>query len=165
MPAGTPKSPWLSGDVLAGTDLNTELRDQLIALFTPPQAHIVRAAIYTTTTTWADIDSTNLKLLITPLRANATLRIDLQIPLSHSAGGYAQIGFTVDGTRYSNVNGLFQVNPAPAAPTVYSLYRDITGLSAAQHDIRVQWQTGSATLTADGGAYPILFDVIEIGLP
>ncbi len=160
MTTGSPKT-HLTADVLDATALNAELRDQLIAVFTPPQVHIARAASYTTTTTWADVDSTNLKILITPLRANATLRVSCQVPLNHSAGGYGQLALTVDGVRHV----LFQVNPQAVGTTVYALYKEITGLSAAQHDIRLQWQTGSATLSADGVNYPILFDAIEIGLP
>ncbi len=164
MPTFTTVPTFAPDYVVPASDLNVYLRDDMEALATRPQQHISRAANYTlaTTTTWLDIDSTNLKILVTPSRTNATIRVSALINLSHSAAGLAALSFYVDSTtRYI----LWQASPVPANATGYYIAKDIAALSAAQHDIRLQWYTTAATLSADGVNYPIQFDAIEIGIP
>lgn len=104
--AWTAPKTWTDGSVLTAAELNEQLRDNLNFLKAPDNDIKVSVAEYSTTsTTFVDIDNTNLSASITT-SAGAAVLCWFQFPVygAAAAGVPTMIGFNinVDG---SNVTG------------------------------------------------------------
>ena len=143
----TPKT-WSTGEALTASDMNTHIRDNLDALKEPPTASYAcdEASDYTTTsTTFVDVDSTNLSLQITTTGGDVLIGFVGTVQLTTAASILFDVD--VDGTRdggddgicrgYSSTNTLIQT---------IGFVRLITGLSAGSHTFKLQWKTTSGTL-------------------
>ncbi len=139
---------WNPGQVVAASDLNAQLRDNLIYLFARPQGVVKRdnGASYTTTSTsFVDIDGTNLKITLN-ISGSAVL-------LGFTGCGYlAQFDFLIDSTRYASAgaDGLVDAGGALGPICMIGL---VTGLAAGSHTFKVQWKVtgGTGALYAGNG--------------
>lgn len=165
MTVGTPKSPWLSTDVLTDVLLNAELRDQLIALFTRPQGIYTLSADYTTTSvtpTYVDVNSA-VKVTATAERANAIFRVRLTATISLSIANYIWFRLDVDGTPTLS-NPYKFAGAGDAGFATYEWW--IPGLGAGLHTFKPQWTIGAAgTGTIYGATSWSQLTCIEVGLP
>ncbi len=149
-----------AGDVLSAANYNTYLRDNLNYLFSGrPKFAILRdnGASYTTTSTsFVDVDATNLKGTLT-LSGSAVL-IGFQCVLASSGAGgplAPQFDISVDGVRVgaSGADGLMRAS----STTTYvypgvALLALITNLSAGSHTFKVLWKCNQAlTVTMYAG--------------
>lgn len=140
---------WTTGELLTATLMNTELGNQLQALKNPASANYIlnQASNYTTTsTTFVDIDSTNLSLTM------VTGGGDVIIGFSGNAASTGWVNFDValDSVRIGGDDGL--ITAGGYYP--FSFIRLYTGLSAASHNFKLQWKvatSGSGTLYAGAG--------------
>ncbi len=141
---------WSVGELVTASLLNTHLRDNLEFLKTPPTAlyHVNQSTDYTTTSTsFADVDATNLSFNLT------TAGGDVLIVFMGYGGGSARLYFDVaiDSVRMAGDDGfLASVNAANTPITLVALKQ---GLSAGSHTFKLQWKvnSGSATLYAGAG--------------
>ena len=141
---------WSVGQLVTATNLNEQVRDNLEFLKTPPTAlyNVNQGSDYTTTSTsFADVDATNLALTIT------TAGGDVLIGFMGYAGGTARVYFDVliDGVRMAGDDGfLASVNAANTPVTLVALKQ---GLAPGNHTFKLQWKvnSGSATLYAGAG--------------
>jgi hypothetical protein len=133
--------------------LNAHLRDNLNALKAPPSAHFEanETSDYTTTsTTFVDVDATNLTLTITPTGQEVMVHCHGNV-ISSDSWGRVFFDVAVDGSRIGGDDGIVQIqgNITPA----FSFTRLITGLTAGQaHTFKLQWKVGSYTGTLFAGA-------------
>src|SRR5258708_27288320 len=97
------------GQVVTATDLNTYLRDNPNYLYARPNSSIkrVNGSDYTTSSsTFVDIDGTNLSITLTLTGAAVLVCFTANIPSAF--GGNGAFDVVVDGVRYANAtDGLF----------------------------------------------------------
>lgn len=132
--------------------------------------NITGATNYTTaSTTFVDIDSTNLTVTTATPTGGRRYLITLQARIAHStAGATSAFDFTVDATRVvsASTSGsgvrLITINNANKSYEVSIAYVSAS-LAAGAHTIRPQWRTSGATLTAVCATDELLqFAVIEL---
>jgi hypothetical protein len=142
--------------------LNTHLRDQLDFLKAPPTGNktLNEAANYTTnSTSFVDIDSTNLSLTINT--AGGDVLIIFTGTFSHNtAGGRVFLDVSVDGTDMFGDDGLV-THGCETANRQYAvtLVAWKLSLSAGSHTFRLRWRTNTGILTLYAGAGTSLGDV------
>jgi hypothetical protein len=152
----TPKT-WNTGDLVTATDLNTHLRDNLDALKGPPTGSYVlnQGSDYTTTSTsFVDLDATNLSLTITTTGGDVLV---VFAGTGLTAGGNAvYLDITLDGTRVGGNDGIVDIyNGYFPIPLVYLL----RSVSAGSHTIKLQWKVSGGTGTLFAGAGTSAFDL------
>ncbi len=150
---------WTPGQIVAASDLNSQLRDDLNYLLAGrPTGFVVRSGTsdYTTSsTTFVDVDATNLILTLT-LNSSRVLLVASALINASASGGACYLDWIVDSTtRAGGTSGL--VNNAVAgggtqvhAVTAIGLF---TGLSAGAHTFKLQARgngTGSANILNNG---------------
>jgi hypothetical protein len=148
----TPKTDYLTGDLVTAQEMNdigndlSWLKDLAVVEYT-----LDEGSDYTTTsTTFVDVDATNLALTITTdggdvlvhfhgvCQANYTNRVDFDVEL--------------DGTRLGGDDGIAAMQER--TEVTVSFTRLITGLSAGEHTFKLQWKasdSNGATLYAGAG--------------
>lgn len=103
----------------------------------------------TTSTSFVDVDATNLALTITTTGGDVEVHFDGN---AYNASLTEQIFFDVDvdGTREGLDDGfIYIITNSGKQP---SFTRLITGLSAASHTFKLQWKTTASTATIPAGA-------------
>ena len=104
--AWTQPKTWAS-EPLTSTDMNTHLRDNLEALKDPPSNNyeLNEASNYTTTsTTFVDVDATNLSLTI--VTHGGDIMVHFHGMFDHNTnGGYVFLDVDLDGTRIAGDDG------------------------------------------------------------
>lgn len=152
---------WSAGELVTASLFNTHLRDQLNALKAPPTDYynVDEASNYTTTSTsFTDVDATDLALSITTTggdilvmfsgsyNVNNTIgRLFLEIDLDGSAQATNDGALAYYGNGITNIDG---------AILPISFQRWLFGVSAGAHVIKLQWKVSSghtATLYAGAG--------------
>jgi hypothetical protein len=159
----TPQT-WVAGSVVSAAQLNEQLRDNLTYLLSRPHQRIIRNAGYSTTSTsFVDIDSTNLSITLT-LSSGAVL-VGLEANVSYDAGGGSRPVFdiTIDGARYANAvaTGLGGITGPSGAFTAHLSFTVlVVGLTVGSHVFRPVWRnsvTGATSLVS-----PVVFWALEV---
>lgn len=146
--AWTSPKTW-TAEPLTSSDLNTHLRDNLNALKDPPSNKYTfndSADWTTTSTSFVDIDTTDLSLAITTYGGDVLVHF---FGTTTTSAGQIFFDFTVDGTRNGGDDGLVRV-PSTLTPTSFTVL--VEGLSAASHTFKMQWKVSSGTATLYAGA-------------
>lgn len=110
-------------------------------------------ADYSYTGAWAAVDTTNLRLTVTPGITNQRVRLLATFSVV-SGGAVADFDFLIDGaTRLGGTSGLMQVVNGYNGPvTVIGQY---TNLSLASHTFDLAWTTGGTAWVIKRSSYPI----------
>lgn len=148
--AWTQPKTWTSEPLTSG-DLNTHLRDNMEALKDPPGDSYVadESTNYSTTSTsFVDVDSTNLSFTITTNGGDVLFHGHWTASLT---AGFAFYDIEVDGVRVGGDDGIVRHSTGSGSETL-SFTRLITGLSAGSHTFKMQWRTTSGTITMYAGA-------------
>lgn len=136
------------GNPLPTSKLNDIINNQKY-FRTPPQLTYTRALAagnYTVTTTFSDIDGTNLAGTLTTT-GNPVLAILQAGKIGNSAAGTISLDLLVDGVSQSNLGlGIIVVSGATEFKPV-NLVIPIFGLAAGAHTFRWQWKTSTGTAT------------------
>jgi hypothetical protein len=158
----TPVKTWADNNLVAASDLNAEIRDRMDFLKSPPTAQYTlnQASDYTTTSTsFVDVDGTNLVLTITTAGGDVLIGFS---GLVGNNGNTQNVLFDVllDGVRIGGDDGLIGMRTAAAgAASPVSLLFLKTGLSAGSHTFKLQWRTTATTATLYAGAGTANFDL------
>src|SRR5512134_3501672 len=95
---------WFAGELLTASLLNTHLRDNLNALkFLPKDRFVDNAASYSTTsTTFVDVDTTNLTLTIETTGGDALVLVTGTVSITGALWtDRVNLGVTCDGTLHT----------------------------------------------------------------
>lgn len=156
--AYTSPRTWVAGETVTAALLNTHLRDNLIALKDPPtdSYNVNEASDYnTTSTTFVDIDATDLALTITTTGGDVLVGFSGSIEENTGALEFVYLDVAVDGTRRGGDDGILMIgNTVSTEPQVMSFVYLVTGLSAGSHTFKLQWKVsagGDATMWAGAG--------------
>jgi hypothetical protein len=152
----TPKT-WNVDELLTAANLNTHLRDNLNALKSPPTGHYEcnEASDYTTTSTsFVDVDGTNLALTFTT--SGGDVLVHFHASVMHMASGRIYFDVAVDGNRVAGDDGIvggYVANSPSGYPMAQMTFtRLLIGLSAGEHTVKSQWKTSASTAKLYAGA-------------
>lgn len=145
----TPKT-WTAGNTLTAAELNEQVRDNLDFLYNKPGADYVmdEAVNYTTTsTTFVDVDASNLALTITTGGGDVLVWLSNAYMTCTIRDG-VHFDIDVDGSRAGGDDGIakaeFITNASGSAgATNYaslSMTYLVTGLAAGSHTFKLQWR-------------------------
>lgn len=172
MPTWTLPKTWLTGEALTASDMNTHIRDNLDYVkdradylearvdATPDEYTLNESADYTTTSsTYVDVDATDLAITITTTKPNANVLVHFDGVVEMSPGSAHHIFFDVDvdGSPLGGDDGLISTthintNTATARRSI-AFTRLITGLSEGSHTFKLQWKmTGASAAKLFAGA-------------
>jgi len=153
--AWTAPTTRATGNLITASIWNTDIVDNLDALKAPPTDTAEVTSGYTTTSTsFVNVDGTNLSLSIT------TTGGDLLVHF-HGAGDnlttatFTYFDFTVNGTRQGSADGItYFGRDATNDQYPVSFSRLVTGLAAGTYTINLQWRTtgGTARLNNEGSS-------------
>lgn len=153
--AWTAPKTWNTNDLVTATDLNTHLRDNLDWLKAPPTANYVanQASDYTTTSTsFVNVDGTNLSLTITTTGGNVLIGFSGAVS-NTAAGSVTYLDVEIDGVRFAGDDGVVGVAQNIANYSVNAGFVVLkTGLSAGSHTFKLQWKTFNNTSKLYAGA-------------
>lgn len=141
----TPKN-W-SATLVTVADLNTHIRDNLNALKTPPQ-DIYSTGAYagasTTSSTFVNIDATNLSLDITTTGGRLAILFSAEV-YSSSGAQRAYFDFSINGGRIGHASyGLGNVNIAAVSEYYTVNLFIVTGAQAAgSYNVKPMWLVNS----------------------
>jgi hypothetical protein len=144
---------WTVGQLVTATNLNEQLRDNLEFLKTPPTAlhHVNQASDYTTTSTsFVDVDATNLSLTI--VTAGGDVMIGFTGTVDNNGAGKTYLDVAVDSVRMGGDDGLQAAdnNAITAEPMILCVLKQ--GLAPGSHTFKLQWKVQSGTSTLYAGA-------------
>jgi hypothetical protein len=148
-------SPVTTGDLITAADWNQDVVDNTLALKDPPTDSYVgndSADWTTTSTSFVDIDATDLGLAITTTGGDVMIGFHGNISGSTTLRAYLDV--TMDGTAIAGDDGIIAVNPGTAvASGAVSFVRLVTSVAAGAHTFVLRWKvnTGTATLYAGAG--------------
>lgn len=165
----TPPS-WSTSQLVTATQMQV-LSDDLSYLLNRPGNAVKRdnGSNYTTTSTsFGDIDGTNLK--ITLACSGSAVLLAFTGSCTVTSGSYIMFDFDIDGTRFASAgaDGLTAHQLINANPSCICMAVIVTGLSAGSHVFKVQWRVsgGTGTLASgNGGAgadYITAFSAVEV---
>lgn len=143
----TPKT-WTTGELVTAAQLNTHIRDNLDALFSP-NSDLVSITTDITTTSGTFVDATGLVIIFTIQGDTALIGFTGVISNSSAAATLTTVELDVDGVDVGGSEGLIQVNQKGQAngESNASFTWRITGLSAASHTFKIEWKTSAGTAT------------------
>lgn len=144
----TPKT-WATAEALIASDLNTHLRDNLDALKSPPTDHyeLNEASDYTTTsTTFVDVDGTNLSLTITPTSDTVMIGFNGAIA-NNTATGVVYLDVDINGSRFAGDDGILAITSTGAGQVLNGSFVVIaTGLTPdTAYTFKLQWKQSGGT--------------------
>lgn len=154
-------------ELITASIMNAHVRDQLTALKTPAGGYSVLnvgADLTTSSTSFADMDATNLILTFTTGGGDVLLFFTGTGHHSVLTGRiYFDIHESVSAGRLGGDDGLLEIGSANTSVGFNATlcYRAV-GLSAASHAFKMQWKTTAATATCYGGAGTANHDIHPI---
>jgi hypothetical protein len=164
--AWTTPATWAVDQLVTAGDLNTELRDNLNALKTPPSAHYEcdeSSDITTNSTSWVDVDST-LELTITTSGGDVMIGFTGTVDVGNSQTRvYFDVYESEADARLGGDDGICMLKHASVSAIVYfypvSFVYLATGLSAGEHTFTLQWKVNANSATLYAGAGTSGYDV------
>ena len=155
--AWTAPKNWTTGEALTASDMNVHIKDNLNALKTPPTAHYEcneGSDYQTTSTSFVDVDGTNLRLTITTTGGDVLVGFCGSVNNgTNPSGVYLNIHESVAGGVLVADDGILSSwDPTTAAQVPISFVYLVTGLAAGEHIFKLQWKVYSGTATMYAGA-------------
>lgn len=143
--AWTSPLTWVANQLVTATQMNTHLRDNLLALYNRPKARYASPNIgaSTTSTDWVNVDATNLALALTCTGADVLVLVTASLTWS-GGGAYTDRCFL--RVTYDDVS--FGVYPrvtrygSDSNFVLYTMAVVKTSVTAGSHTFRLQWMVG-----------------------
>ena len=160
----TAPKTWDSSGLTA-SDMNTHIRDNLLALSEPPSAVGNPDANYTTSNTaWTNVDGGDVegvfKHTLETFGRDVTVNFVGMVGHSASVTGSVLFNISIDGAADyvvdDGITGLYTNSSATIFPISFSFVIPAADITAGTHVIRLRWKSSSAsntcTLYAGGGS-------------
>lgn len=154
----TTSRTWSTGELVTATMMNEHVRDQLNALKSPAIFHHIvnEGANYSTSSTsYADIDATDLSATVTTAGGNIDITFVGYIDQDTGAAR-TYFDILVDGNRWygDDGGGVYVLLDGPFCFRAF-----VTGLSAGSHTFKMQWKVSAGTSTMYAGAGTANLDI------
>ena len=158
----TAPKTW-DGSGLTSSDMNTHIRDNLLALSEPPSAVGNPDANYTTSgTAWTNVDSGDVegvfKHTLTTFGRDVMVNFVGMIGHNAVATGSILFNLSIDGVDYvanDGITGLYTNSPSSVVPISFFYIIPAADITAGSHVIRLRWKSSSGSNTCTlyaGGA-------------
>jgi len=159
--AWTTPPTFASGQVVTAADLNSYLRDNTNYLFSGrPSASVLRVTTSdysTNSSSFVDIDSTNLVLTLTVSSGRVLLMMNATWGMTGGAAAY--LDWIVDSTtRLGGTYGLM----AGGVQSNVCLVGLATGLSVGSHSFKPQYRSSGSLIYAYNTGFPIALYAWEV---
>lgn len=159
----TPRT-FATGELITASILNVHIRDNMNALHTPAGGYNkldLGADITTASTSFTDIDATNLILTFTTGGGDVIVFFVGNITNSNAGTrNYLDIFESVAAARYGTDDGLLLVHSAGSTvANPFCLAVRIPSLTAVAHSFKPQWKVSAGTATLYAGAGTSTFDL------
>lgn len=147
---------WSVGELVTAALLNTHLRDNLEFLKTPPTGlyTLNQGGDYSiTSTTFVDVDATNLALTITTAGGDVLIGFSGSFAQATSLA-YIYLDLLIDGVRFMGDDGIIFHQAATANARFHMSFCVLKqGLAVGSHTFKLQWRVsaGAGTLYAGAG--------------
>ena len=152
--AWTAPKTWTS-ETLEASDMNTHIRDNLLALKGPPSAHYDgdEGTDYTTTSSsFVDVDDTEGKFKHTITTYGGDVMVHFTGVLANTSGGRTYMTVEVDGVPLGGDQGFIgKRHDTTALQDIFTFTR-LLELEAGEHVFKLQWFTSAGTETLYAGA-------------
>jgi hypothetical protein len=163
MPWTTPQT-WTPGQVVAASDLNSNIRDNALYLFAGrPLGYIQRtgsADYSTSSTSFVDVDAANLILNLT-VSSGRVLLLATGTLVNPVNSGIA-FDFILDSTtRAGGANGVL-LSESNNNAQIFTALGLFTGLAAGAHTFKLQYRALSGTGTIYNNGVPLTLLGLEI---
>jgi hypothetical protein len=144
--AWTNPKTWVASSPAGAAELNTHLRDNLNALKSPPTDAKNVGAHSTSSTSYVDVDSTNLSVTI------ETTGGDILVTFSGSgsmaaAGNFGYLTISLDGVDQWT-GGITVATVAGYQGMSFAVW--LIGVAAGSHTIKLRYKVSGSTLTIIG---------------
>lgn len=152
---------WNTGDLVTAVMLNEQIRDNMTYLknATAYTQTELDTAYSTTSTSWVDVDSANLKLEATTSGGLVLVGFEASIKyLNADIYSQGQVDFTLNGNRLGGNDGLLHIpyldyrdasgNNPINAPYVRRFWYWLPALATGTHTLKTQWRRASARGTS-----------------
>src|SRR5258708_27216246 len=171
--AWTTPPTFTKGQLVAASDLNSYVKDNTNYLLNRPQNNIKRDAnggYSTTSTSFVDVDATNLAITLTISGSAIAFGFDGWI--TGATTGQTEFDVTIDGTRYASGGTDGWIGMSDTSPILGQISGTglATGLSAGSHTLKLQWRnrTGNTSAMAAGSGtagqdFLVHFWAVEVG--
>ena len=143
----TAPKTWATGELVSASNLNEQVRDNLLVLKDPPSDNyeVDEGSDYTTTSTsFVDVDATNLALTITTQGGDVMVHFHGGMVRAAASGVYISFDVDLDGARIGGDDGITGVTQYDDYHNV-TFTRLITGLAAGEHTFKLQWKVHTST--------------------
>lgn len=153
------------GDLLGSTDWNTYIRDNDAFNFNGKAAVAIArdngGAYSTSSSTFVDVDGTNLSITINSATGRAWVTFHGTLYSNGDVSALGRLDVTVDGTRIGGTDGLATQFWTTAAAHM-QIHHPVLGLTPGSHTFKLQWKIGggAAYMFASAGQ-PAYFSVVE----
>lgn len=168
--AWTTPTTWTAGSVVTASDLNAQIRDNLLYLLVRPGSVVKRVVAnngsYSTSgsaASFAYIDTTNLSITMNTSGGNVIVGFSAAF-----GNGPIAVDFDIDGTRYTTSNmgiGQFAWHPNNGVVNLISYSELVTGLSVGSHTLKAMWKglsAGTVVLWSGTLTSPTVFWAMEV---
>lgn len=158
--AWTNPKTWVVDELVTAEEMNTEIRDNLNVLKLPPseQSIIDEGSNYSTTSTsFVDVDATNLSLTITTTGGDVLITFPCSVSNNANSGQvFLELALDTDGGGDNNIAGddgmIVSTDTVLAQIVPITLIWIAKGLAAGVHTFKVRWKVVSGTATMFAGA-------------
>ena len=156
---------WAAGTVVSASDMNAQLRDNMDYVHSrkPVSINLLNdGADYTTTSTsFVDVDATDLSKSITTTTGRVLILVACVI--SSSVSAETSLDVAMDGTLIGSANTLGIVTHNTNTRSLMSFATVKTGVSNGSHTFKLQWRTstGTATMRSTTSTNPVSFHILE----
>lgn len=164
----TPRT-WVTLDQITATRLNSELRDQLSFLKTPPRSVVtIRNAtnITTASTSVTQVDDAQFTLQLTTFGGD--VRVWFLGQILNASASVARLDVLMDGTTYLSsgtgtplTSGMLQMTIAAGFGNNGAFTFLVQNLPAGTHDFKLRWWVSAGTLTLVMAQQAVQFGAIE----
>jgi hypothetical protein len=141
----TPRT-WVTNEVVTASLLNTHVRDNLAYLFDERPVEYVNyragSDYASTSTDFADVDATNLKLTLNLRSGRAVVITRFRAEAEDAVGNYGRFTLEGDGDALGTAYGLAHLVKGEAREIVLVGYW--SGLETGSTDFKLQYKSGSS---------------------
>ena len=154
---------WTTGELVTAALMNTHIRDNLNALFSPPGTTASITTDITTTSTSFE-DATGLTITFTIAGDSVLLGFVAAISNSSGPTSLTTLTIDIDGTDEGGTEGIMQTESKGQAnsPGDASFTWRKTGLSSASHTFKMEWKVSGNTSTMHATNSEVIFWGAEI---
>lgn len=148
---------WTTGQKVLASEMNTDVRDNMLALKNPPTASFVadESSNYTTSSTsFVDVDPTAGKFSLTIVTSGGDVMVGFTgtVRSLTSTNRFSKLNINVDGVDVVGDDGILVAATTDSDEVPMSFVWLVRDLAPGSHTFKLRWKTSGSTITLFAGA-------------